>query len=153
MSTSVLFVCTYWGVRSQIAALLAEKQKPQGVSVASAGFEAGVIGGLPREVMASRGLELPSTSPPTLFNFARSGKTFDYVVTLCNRHTQESYKTLYDVVEMLFESKSDIIHWNIADFIAIEGEVEARRAAAEDIVQSIEDHVVELLARVAPCSD
>lgn len=138
MSSSVLFVCTYWGVRSQIAALLCQRAAPDDLLIESAGFESGTIGNLPRSIMQSRGLELAASSPPTLFNFARRDQPFDWVVTLCNQGSQENYATLYDVVNLLFGEHSRIVHWDVPDFMAIREEGAERIAAAEAIVDEIE---------------
>lgn len=141
MSSSVLFVCTYWGVRSQIAALFCKREACDSLLVESAGFESGTIGNLPRSILKSRGLELPATSPPTLFNFARRDEPFDSVITLCNQGSQENYGTLYDVVELLFAERSNVVHWDIPDFMAIRAEGDDRLAAAEAIVDQIESQV------------
>lgn len=147
MTISILYVCTYWGVRSQIAKLLTDQLALPELRVESAGFEAGVIGKLPRQVLERRGLDLPSTSPPTLFNFARTVGDFDYVVTLCNRGTQENYRVLYEVVEKLFQPDSEIVHWDVPDFMAIAAEKpEDRFEAAEAIVGVIEEKVVEFVS-------
>lgn len=149
--TTVLFVCTYWGVRSQIAKLLTEELHEEQLVAECAGFEAGVIGKLPREVMKQRGLDLSETSPPTLFNFARQTTRYDHVVTLCNQGTQENYQVLYDVVESLFGSKSTIHHWDVPDFMAIAAvEPDERLSAAEAIVGVIESQVREFARSYCP---
>lgn len=148
MPTKVLFVCTYWGVRSQIANLLANSLGQANLETECAGFESGVIGQLPRDLMQKRGLDLPAESPQTLFNFARNKSEFDYVVTLCNRETQENYSVLYNVVTLMFGEQSEIVHWKIPDFMAIDATGEARQQAAEHIIDTIDDHVRRFVRQV-----
>lgn len=113
-----------------------------GVTAASAGFEAGRIGSLPIAAMQRRGLELGRESPPTVFHYARKSVDFDTVITLCNEASQENYLLLYDMVDMLFAAKSEVVHWNISDFMNIpDGSEEARQQCAEDIVNDIESMV------------
>ncbi len=145
MTTRILYVCTYWGVRSQIAALLTNALAEPNLIADSAGFETGTIGGLPRQLMADRGLILPAESPDTLFKHARRSHEYDYVITLCNQYTQENYSVLYDVVDMLFSKVATIVHWNIPDFMSIATEGDARKLAAEEIVNDIETEVLELV--------
>lgn len=152
MSTSILFVCTYWGVRSQIASLLANALQVPGVSAHSAGFETGTIGDLPRQLMSDRGLHLPAESPDTLFKHARNKADYDYVVTLCNQHTQENYAVLYSVVDMLFGSHAKVVHWNIPDFMSINATGDARKAAAEEIVAMIDHNVRDFVGQIRPQS-
>jgi protein-tyrosine-phosphatase len=146
--TQVLFVCTYWGVRSQIAQLLMQSLNLAQVKIESAGLEVGKIGGLPRDLMRARGFELPDTSPATVFNRVREGTEYDYVITLCSHRSQENYAVLLDVVQQLFERSAKIIHWNIEDFMAIGGQGDARIASAEAIIESIENKVHALVAEL-----
>lgn len=149
MSTRVLYVCTYWGVRSQIAKLLTDASEVEGLISESAGFENGTIGKLPIQAMAARGLELPSTAPPTLFHFSRKEQSYDYVITLCNQQSQENYKVLYDVVDLLFAGRTQIINWDVADFMAIgDVEPEARLEAAGEIISNIDACVQDFLANI-----
>lgn len=146
MTKKILFVCTYWGVRSQIAALLTDALEVPGLIAESAGFEDGTIGKLPIQAMSGRELFLSSTGPPTLFNFARRKENYDFVVTLCNQETHENYQILYDVVDTLFSKRAQIINWNVADFMAI-GDLpqDARLGAANKIIDDIECYVLSLI--------
>ena len=134
MPTKILFVCTYWGVRSSIAKLLANSLNRTEVEVDCAGFESGIIGKLPRNLMAQRGFDLPAEPPQTLFNFARKKSEFDYVVTLCDQNTQENYSVLYNVVTLMFGAHSEIVHWDIPDFMAINVNGDARQQAGDAII-------------------
>jgi protein-tyrosine-phosphatase len=148
MPTKVLFVCTYWGVRSSIAKLLANSLNRTEVKIDCAGFESGTVGRLPRTLMELRGFDLPAESPQTLFNFATKKSKFDYVVTLCSQGTQENYSVLYDAVNLIFGEHSEIIHWDIPDFMAIKVTGDARQQAGDAIIQTIEDHVGEFFESI-----
>ncbi len=146
MDKKILYVCTYWGVRSQIAELLTQALDIPGLIAESAGFETGTIGDLPIKAMSLRGLDLPRTAPPTLFECSRKDGDYDYVITLCNQQTQENYQVLYDTVALLFTGSTQIIHWNVADFMAI-GQLEPneRLQAASEILDDIEDHIIDFV--------
>jgi len=146
--TKILFVCTYWGVRSQIAQLLMQSLNLAQVKIDSAGLEVGKIGGLPRDLMRVRGFELPDFSPATVFNRVREGTEYDYVITLCSHQSQENYAVLLDVVQQLFEKSATLIHWNIDDFMAIGGRDDARVKSAEAIIESIENNVQRIAAEL-----
>lgn len=134
----ILYVCTFWGVRSCIAELLTNALALPDVEAFSAGFESGRIGRLPIEAMSKQGLELQHESPPTVFHYARKSEQFDVVVTLCNEASQENFQILYDMVDMLFAEKAEILHWNIRDFMNITDDThEARLRSAENIVYEI----------------
>ncbi|MCH9675342.1 MAG: hypothetical protein K0U93_28145 [Gammaproteobacteria bacterium] len=148
MSTNVLYVCTYWGVRSQIAKLLTDALGESDLYVESAGFETGTVGELPRQLLQERGLDLPAESPDTLFKCARRKAEYDYVITLCNQHSQENYSVLYKVVDMLFGARSEIVHWNIPDFMSITASGDERIVAAREIVGTIETEVCRFVQQV-----
>lgn len=93
-------------------------------------------------------MDLPSESPDTLFKFARKKDQYDYVITLCNQHTQENYSVLYSVVSSLFSEKTQVIHWNIPDFMSIDSSGEARKTAAQEIVSEIETEVCTFVRQI-----
>ena len=134
-------------MRSLIAQLLTDALEVPGLTAESAGFETGTIGKLPIKAMAARGLILPTTAPPTLLNFSRRKVDFDVVVTLCNQETQENYQVLYDVVDLVYAKRAQIINWNVADFMAI-GNLppEVRLSAANKIIDDIECNVLNLVS-------
>jgi len=148
VSIKILYVCTYWGVRSQIAKLLTDALAVPNLDVDSTGFEAGAIGGLPRQIMMERGLDLSVESPETLFKFSRKKTEYDYVITLCNQYSQENYEILFNVVDMLFKGPAQVIHWNIPDFMSITAEGDERKAAAEAIVRDIEIQIEEFVGNL-----
>ncbi|MFK7913786.1 MAG: hypothetical protein AB8B93_07715 [Pseudomonadales bacterium] len=150
MDKKILYVCTYWGVRSQIAELLTRALKTPGIIADSAGFETGVIGALPIQVMRERGLDLPAEAPPTLFHYARQADSYDYIVTLCNQQTQENYQVLYGIVGQLFRGETQVVNWNVPDFMLVAKLApEERMAKATQIVDDIESQVIEFVRRIS----
>ena len=143
---SILFVCTYWGVRSQIAQLLAKQHAPTGLKIDAAGMESGSIGPLPRDLMEERGLSLAPESPPTIFDRANEAHSYDYVITLCSVNTQEQSSVFLSVVEHLFPPPSQVLHWDVQDFMSLQGEGEARKQAARQIVADLDTRIAEFVA-------
>ena len=148
MENSVLYVCTFWGARSRVAEVFTNALEIPGLRADSAGFENGRIGELPRRIVAERGLYLPEESPDNIFTRFRTGTAYDYIVILANAETQESYPILLDTVRTLYGSTPEIIHWNVADFMSVTGEGNARVAAMGEIIDDIECRVLDLVNEI-----
>jgi len=149
MARSVLFVCTYWGVRSSIARLFADSLTVPDVEFFSSGFESGKIGPMPINIMKKRGFELSAESPATVFELAKVKQDFDYVVALCSQDTQENSPILLLTLQKLFAGKScQHINWNVLDFMSIQEQGDARVQAGENIVSDIETQVRQFVSNV-----
>lgn len=148
MENSILYVCTFWGARSRVAEIFIDALGILGLRVDSAGFDNGRIGELPRRIIAERGLYLPEESPDNIFTRFRTGTTYDYIVILANAETQENYPILLDTVRTLYGSTPRIIHWNVADFMSVTGEGNARLVAMREIVDDIECRVLNLVNEI-----
>jgi protein-tyrosine-phosphatase len=148
METSILYVCTFWGARSRVAELFTNALEVPMLQADSAGFDNGRIGELPRRIVAERGLYLPEESPDNIFTRFRTGTAYDYIVILANAESQESYPTLLDTVRTLYGSTPNIIHWNVADFMSVTGEGNARVVAMREIIDDIERRVLNLVDEI-----
>ena len=148
MDTSILYVCTFWGARSRVAEVFTNALEIPGLRVDSAGFDNGRIGELPRRIVADRGLYLPEESPANIFTRFRVGTAYDHIVILANAETQESYPILLETVRTLYGDTARIIHWNVADFMSVTGEGNARLVAMRQIVDDIENRVLNLVNEI-----
>ena len=148
METSILYVCTFWGARSRVAEVFTNALNIPGLRADSAGFDNGRIGELPRRIVAEPGLYLPEESPDNIFTRFRTGTAYDTIIILANAETQESYPTLLDTVRTLYGSTPEIIHWNVADFMSVTGEGNARVVAMREIIDDIECRVLNLINEI-----
>ena len=80
---TILFICSYNSVRSQIAeGLLTTRCKDRYIAY-SAGIAPAGLNPYAIAVMKEAGIDISSQRSKTLSSFA--GKNFDYVITLCDR--------------------------------------------------------------------
>jgi ArsR family transcriptional regulator, arsenate/arsenite/antimonite-responsive transcriptional repressor / arsenate reductase (thioredoxin) len=100
----VLFLCTGNSARSQMAEALCEQLSDGGVSAASAGSRPKALHPNAVRVMRERGIDIAGRRSKHLDEFA--GRTFDYVVTLCDRVREVCPE---------FSPAPQLIHWSIPD--------------------------------------
>lgn len=79
----VLFVCVHNSARSQMAEEFLKNASGSAFQVESAGFEPGVINPLVVEAMAEMGFDLSRKKTQGLTELLEKGKSFDYVITVC----------------------------------------------------------------------
>ena len=80
---TVLFICSYNSVRSQIAEALLRARCGKRYTVFSAGIAPAGINPYAVKVMQEIGIDISSARSRSLTVFA--GKNFDYVITLCDQ--------------------------------------------------------------------
>lgn len=83
---SILFICTHNSARSQMAEAFVNTLLP-GYCAYSAGTEPTVLNPYAVEVMAEIGIDISGHTTKNVQKF--KGKTFDYVVTVCD-HAKET---------------------------------------------------------------
>ena len=118
---SVLFVCTLRGGRARIAELFANELGQGAVQASSACFEPGTIRGLPVQVMDQIGLEFSADLLPSVFQEYRSGRSFDYVVAMCDESGSELCDLFRSNVETMYGKSAQLLSWDVKDFSAPEG--------------------------------
>lgn len=85
-----LFICVHNSARSQIAEEYLRELGGQNWEVESAGFEPGQINPLVIKVMAEQGFDLTHKKTQKVFDLFKQGKTFQYVITVCNESEEGS---------------------------------------------------------------
>jgi len=83
MKKSVLFICTHNSARSQMAEGLLRSMYGDKYEVASAGTIASQVNPYAIEVMKEIGIDISNHRSKSIEEFR--GKTFDYVITVCDR--------------------------------------------------------------------
>jgi len=141
MEIRTLFVCTFMGARSCIAAELLRRRVGPDHKVAASGFEAGRIGELMRRTAQIKyDICLPVASPPTVFDRYRAGERFDNVITLCGEGTREQCSLLQACVDEMYGGSANMSAWSIRDFSSVKGSEDEIVAEWQRIIADIERH-------------
>ena len=144
----ILFVCTYFGGRARIAELYAGQMGLKHIEVASSGFEAGTIGGLPFQVMDEAGFSFSTDPLTTVFDRYANSETFDYVITLCHDASAEQCPMFRDSVDMVYGRDAQVLGWSIPDFITLKGLPDEKLEGARNIRNMIKVKVSALLLQI-----
>ena len=83
MKSKVLFICIHNSARSQMAEAWLNHLCGDRFAAESAGLEPGTINPLVLEVMREVGLDLSEKKTRAVFDVWKSGKLFQYVVSVC----------------------------------------------------------------------
>lgn len=81
---NVLFICVHNSARSQMAEAFLNEIGGDRFAAESAGLEPGTINPLVVEVMQEVGLDLANKKTQAVFDVWKSGKLFQYVITVCH---------------------------------------------------------------------
>ena len=149
----VLFVCTHNGARSRIAEEFARRAAAERVEPCSASLESDTIGPLPVFVMREVGIELPTAPPKSVFERYQDRERFDYVITLCDPSSGEQALHFLADVDALYDETAQRVNWVIANFRALSGTEEERKAGARQIRDRIQTEVATFLSRLRPAAD
>jgi len=122
----VLFVCVHNSARSQMAQAFLKQLGSGQFEVESAGLEPGVLN--PLVVTAMQEIEIDISNQPVqdVFDLVKQGKTFDYVITVCNETTGERCP--------IFPGQTERLHWNFEDPASFSG-TDADRLAKTRIIR------------------
>jgi arsenate reductase len=137
----VLFVCIHNSARSQIAEALLKKIGDDRFEAFSAGLEPGTLNPLAVEVMRELGADISANQTKSVFDFFTSGTLFDYVITVCDGASAEKCP--------IFPGITKRIHWSFEDPAALEGDHEAKLAAARKIRDEIQAAVQDFVKQTA----
>ncbi len=136
-SCTVLFLCTGNSARSQVAEALARARSAGGARAFSAGSHPRPLHPNAVRVMASRGIDLAGRQSKHFSVF--SGRTFDYVITLCDRVREVCPE---------FPGHPSRAHWSIPDPAASGGSDEDTYPAFEAMAAELETRIGFWLAAV-----
>lgn len=144
----VLFVCTHHGARSRIAEAFANRVASGKIEAHSSCFDSGKIGPLPINIMREVGIDLPVTSPKSVFEIYKERGVFDYVISLCHEATTEQCPVFKTNVDTLYAKMAERISWSVPDFKSLSGTEEEKKAAARIIREKIFSEVVSFLEQI-----
>lgn len=134
----VLFICVHNSARSQMAEAFVNSLAEGAFLAESAGFEPGVINPLVVEALAEVGLDISGNRSKSVFDIFKSGRVFDYVVTVCDDSREGQCPVFPGVARRL--------HIPFSDPAALTGTHEEKLAEVRKIRDAIKDKVRELMA-------
>ncbi len=133
----VLFVCVHNSARSQIAEAFLKNLGKEHFIVESAGLELGVLNPLAIDVMKEIGIDISQNKTKSVFDFIKMGKTYDYVITVCDETSGEKCP--------FFPGKSIRLHWYFGDPSSLTGTYEEKlnitRRIRDEIKKKIEEFI------------
>lgn len=115
----VLFVCVHNSARSVMAEGFLNHYFGEEYEASSAGLEPGELNQDVVKVMVELGIDMSNKHPQSAFELFRAGKTFAYIITVCDGANAEKCP--------IFPGINQRIHWSFEDpsqFKSIENEEE-----------------------------
>lgn len=103
----VLFLCVHNSARSQMAEAYFNKFAKEGFATESAGLEPGSLNPFAVEAMKEDGIDISHNATKSVFDLAKAGRAYDYVVTVCSKEAAERCP--------VFPGKAEKRHWPIDD--------------------------------------
>jgi arsenate reductase len=103
----VLFVCIHNSARSQMAEAWLNHLYGDNFEATSAGLEPGTLNPYAVRVMAEAGVDISAAPTKSVFDIYRSGKLFQFVVTVCDKEAAERCP--------IFPGVTQRLHWSFPD--------------------------------------
>lgn len=103
----VLFVCIHNSARSQMAEKFLNELGKERFIAESAGIEPGVLNPTVVKVMKESGFDISKNKTKSVMDILKSGKTFDFVITVCDPQAAEKCP--------IFPGKVTRLHWEFKD--------------------------------------
>ena len=114
----VLFICIHNSARSQIAEAFLKQIAPDRFEVESAGLEPGKLNPLAVKAMRDAGIDISRNSTQSVFDLFKSGKRFQYVISVCDDASAERCP--------IFPGVTTRMSWSFADPSAFKGTEQER---------------------------
>src|ERR1041384_2942056 len=140
MKKMVLFVCIHNSARSQMAEAFLNQICPEEFEAYSAGLEPGKLNPIVVEAMQEIGIDISRNQTKAVFDMVKSGKTFAYVITVCDETSAERCP--------IFPGVTTRLHWFFPDPASFRGSREARLEHTRHVRGLIADKVDEWCAEV-----
>ena len=106
----------------------------------SAGLEPGKLNPVVVEAMQEIGIDISSNQTKAVFDMYKSGRSFAYVVTVCDEASAERCP--------IFPGVTTRLHWSFPDPSALQGSHEEKLARTREIRDTIKAKIEEWCAQV-----
>ena len=137
MPKDVLFICVHNSARSQMAEAYLRQFGGNAFQVESAGFQPAEINPLVVEVMAEDGIDLSDKKAQSVFELFKAGRTFGYVITVCDESEGGQCP--------LFPGVTHRLHLPFPDPAALIGSREEKLAKLRGIRDAIKEKMHEFM--------
>jgi arsenate reductase (thioredoxin) len=142
----VLFICIHNSARSQMAEAFLNQICGSEFEAQSAGLEPGKLNPIVVEAMGELGIDISQNPTKAVFDFVKSGRSFTYVITVCDETSAERCP--------IFPGVATRLHWSFPDPSSFQGTHEERlagtRKVRDTIKAKIEEWCAEVCGRRAP---
>ena len=129
----VLFVCIHNSARSQMAEAWLNHICSEFFHAESAGLEPGTLNPLVVEIMREVDIDISQKKTQTVADVIQSGRTFAYVVTVCDETSAERCP--------IFPGNTQSRHWSFPDPSKLAGTKEEKLAKTREIRDAIKARV------------
>ncbi len=126
---NVLFVCIHNSARSQMAEELLRKLAGSHFEVESAGIEPGTLNPRVVEVLREVNIDISGKSTQSIQNLIDQGKTYDYVITVCDEASAQRCP--------MIPGSHESLHWGFEDPSSLEGLDESKLKCTREIRDQI----------------
>ncbi|MBF0230853.1 MAG: arsenate reductase ArsC [Desulfamplus sp.] len=136
----VLFICVHNSARSQMAEAFLKELGGGRFFVESAGLEAGNLNPLAVEVMKEAGIDISGNKTKSVFEFYKQGKSYNYVITVCDPSAGEQCPIFTGITKRL--------HWSFDDPSSLTGSYEEKLEKSRKIRDQIKEAVENLIKEI-----
>lgn len=136
----VLFVCIHNSARSQMAEAFFNLIASGKAVAESAGIEPGKLNPIVVDAMRETGIDISGNKTKSVFDFLKSEKKFDFVITVCDETSGERCP--------FFPGKVTRLHWNFDDPSSFAGSYEEKLRKTAMVRDRIRDKVTEFIKEI-----
>ena len=126
----VLFICIHNSARSQMAEAILNQMCGDCIEAHSAGLEPGKLNPIVVEAMREAGLDISGNQTKSVSEMLKSGKTFDYIITVCDEASAERCP--------VFPGGGKRLHWGFSDPSSFAGTHEEKMLKTREVRNAIQ---------------
>ena len=142
MKKKVLYICIHNSARSQMAEAFLNQICGEQFEAYSAGLEPGNLNPIVVEAMQEIAIDISGNQTKAVFDMYNSGKSFAYVITVCDETSAERCP--------IFPGVTTRLHWSFPDLSALQGSHDEKLARTREIRDAIKAKVEEWCAQMCP---
>lgn len=140
MKKKVLFICIHNSARSQMAEAFLNHLCGDQFEAHSAGLEPGKLNPIVIEAMKEVGIDISGKQTKAVFDMFKSGRSFAYLITVCDETSAERCP--------IFPGVTTRLHWSFSDPSAFQGTHEEKLVRTREIRDTIKAKIKEWCAEV-----
>lgn len=133
----VLFVCVHNSARSQMAEAFLKHYGGELFEAESAGLSPGTLNPVVVEVMKEEGFDISTNQTKGVFDFVKSGKTYHYVITVCDQAAAQRCPVFPGITKRL--------HWSFEDPSSFIGTHQEKLSKTRKVRDQIKDKITEFI--------